>query len=80
MLSPEELVNKIFYRCDVRYRGRNPNLVNVHTALAKWYLIQHGYHISQEEVDELFKKLNIKPFKCDRYPLRVRREFYLRPF
>jgi len=80
MLSPEELVNKIFCPCDVRYRGTNSRLLNVHTAMAKWYLKQHGHHISQEEVDDLFKKMNIKTFKCGRYHLRVRPEFYLRPF
>ena len=80
--SYEEVANKIFYRCDIRYRGKQQKYQNIWPYLGKHYMEEWGSHyLHQDEFRALMKRMGYKTFpKCDRYNIRVKEEYLLPGF
>ena len=80
--SYEEIANKIFYKCDTRYRGCRQKCQNIWPYLGKHYMEAWGSHyLSSQDFRDLMERLGYKTFpNSERYNIRVKEEYLLPGF
>ncbi len=80
--SYEQIVRKIFYECNILYRGCRQKCQNIYPYMAKHYMEEYGSsYLSAQDFRDLMERMGYKPFpNSNRYPLRVKKEYLISGF